>query len=470
MISRLVLVLLTALAYTGASAEQLVFDNFQSIVPAPEWKFVNASLDRSEGNGVRLAPGEESLSYALLDLDQDLQGRRLHIEGRICCDIDPRSANVWATFYKGSEPQVTFHGVPVQRDMKDGVLSITVPAYPGSSMVRIGAFNSSEKEVLLQEFKARSMEPLSVTPRNRITEIADLIAAKSVYLSEKRGAHRTAFLEYARQLAASADTGANDEHLIAALLKYAGDVHSRFLGGAPGRSESQPPPQPQATSLRPWSTIVDKVGYIEVPGTMAASPEQAKDFRDEVTKELSEFEGMDLTSVVIDLRRNSGGNMWPAICAFQPMLPAEFGYFLYPDGREVPWSEVSVQVAPLLGAAPNCAKERSFVSPDVPVYVLLSGETASAGEGIAIALLSRAGSISAGSPTMGLTSANEAVKLEDGSTIVVAASWMAGSDGVAKKHPLVPDIQIELPSNVGEQTPDISLLIKRLQESGSMSR
>lgn len=469
MISRLVLMLLTGLAYTGASADELVVDNFDSIVPAPEWKFVNASLDRLEGKGVRLAPGDESLSYVLLGLDQDLQGRRLHIEGRICCDIDPRSANVWATFYKGGEPQVTFHGVPVQQGMKDGMLSITVPAYPGSSMLRIGAFNSSEKEVLLQYFKATSMEPPSLTPRNRITKIADLIAEKSVYLSEEGGVQRTAFLEYAAQLSASADTGASDEHLVGALIKYAGDVHSRFLGGAPGTSGS-PPPQPQATSLRPWSTIVDNVGYIEVPGTMAASPELAKDFRNEVTKALSEFEGIDLRSVVIDLRRNSGGNMWPAICAFQPMLPAEFGYFLYPDGKKVPWSEASMQVAPLLGAAANCANERSYVSPDVPIYVLLSSETASAGEAIAIALLSRAGSISAGSPTMGLTSANEAVKLEDGSTIVVAASWMAGSDGIARKRPLLPDIQIELPSNVGAQTPDIDLLIKRLQEAASGNR
>ena len=68
---------------------------------------------------------------------------------------------------------------------------------------------------------------------------------------------------------------------------------------------------------------------------------------------------------------------------------------------------------------------------------------------------------------MGLTSANEPVNVSDGITIVLAASWMAGSDGVAKKGPLVPDIQIELPLSVGEQKADISLLTKQLQESKS---
>lgn len=463
--SRPMLILLAGLTYSNASAEQLVVDHFEPAVSAPAWTFVNASLDRSDGEGVKLARGDKSLSYVILDLDGDLQGRRLRIEGQICCDIDPHSANVWATFYEGSEPQVTFHGVPVEHSKKEGVLSIMVPAYPGSTMVRIGAFNSSEKDVHLQRFKASSMEPPSVTPRNRITEIADLVAAKSVYLSEENGTQHAAFLEYAKQLAASADTGANDEHLVGALLKYAGDVHSRFLGGAPG--QSGPQSQPQTTSMHPWSTIVGNVGYVEVPGTTAASPESVKDFRELLTRALSEFEGRELKSVVVDLRRNSGGNMWPAICAFQPMLPEEFGYFLYPDGRKVSWAEVSEQVAPLMVANTNCAREKSYVSPETPLYVLLSGDTASAGEAVAIALLSRSGSISAGSPTMGLTSANEPVNVSDGNTIVLAASWMAGSDGVAKKGPLVPDIQIELPLSVGEHKADISLLTKQLQESKS---
>lgn len=465
--SRLLLTLLAGFVYTNASAEQLVVDHFGPTEKAPAWRFVNASLDRSEGIGVKLAPGDKSMSYVILDIDENLERRRLHIEAQVCCDIDPRSANVWATFYKGSEPQVTFHGVPVEHGRKEGVLSIMVPAYPGSSMVRIGAFNSSGNDVVLQQFKAKSMEPPSETPRNRISEVADLIAAKSVYLSEEGGTQRTAFLEYAKQLAASADTGANDEQLVGALLKYAGDVHSRFLGGAPGQSDSQS--QPEATSILPWSTIIGNVGYVEVPGTTAALPESAKDFREQLTKALSEFDGRDLKSVVVDLRRNSGGNMWPAICALQPMLPAEFGYFLYPDGRKVSWTEASAQVAPYMVATGDCAKEKSYISHEVPLYVLLSGDTASAGEAVAIALLSRPGSISAGSPTMGLTSANEPVKLANGSTIVVAASWMAGKDGIAKKGPLVPDIQIDLPLSVGEQTTDINLLVKQLQESESRS-
>lgn len=466
MIFRLSLVLLVCIASACASAEQLIVDSFGPMAEAPAWKMQNASLNRADGSGARLAPGQSSLSYVSVDVEEGLEGRRLSIVGEICCDIDPNSTNVWATFYKGEESMVTFHGMPVGLNKEGEVLSILVPAYPGATMVRIGVFNSSDKDVLLRRFSASSVEAASVTPTNRVSEIADLISRKSVYLSDEDGKQRQDFMEYAMQLAASVDTGAKDEQLIAALLKYAGDTHSRYLGGPSNQLGSPLPSAP----LLPRSTVVGSVGYVEVPGTMAATPESVRDFHEELIKVLSEFEGRDLKSLVVDLRRNSGGNMWPAICALQPMLPAEFGYFLYPDGKKVSWTEISGQIAPLLVANGDCAKEKAFVAAEVPLYVLLSGETASAGEAIAIALLSRPGSVSAGSPTMGLTSANEPVTLTDGSTVVVAASWMAGRDGIAKKGPLIPERQVQLPADYGTQEQDVEKIVRLLETTEPRSR
>ena len=145
---------------------------------------------------------------------------------------------------------------------------------------------------------------------------------------------------------------------------------------------------------------------------------------------------------VVDLRENIGGNMWPQLLALQPILGtgavgafrtrAETGAWTLGVSDARAGDDVAIGVTDPLPALDASGK---------PVAVLLSPDTASSGEAVAIAFAGRNNTRSFGWHTRGATTGNIGVPLADGALLMVAATIMLDRDGRAHRPYVRPDEQ-----------------------------
>jgi C-terminal processing protease CtpA/Prc len=224
---------------------------------------------------------------------------------------------------------------------------------------------------------------------------------------------------------------------IAATLRRL-DPHSRFL--APVR----------AGELRSAQTRVDRVqpnpetaiAYIDMRGFRGTDPESMLAYVRALREGIADAEAGRTCGYIVDLRRNPGGNMWPALLGVQPLLgTGVVGGFRTRDGSEAWWrlEPDRASAADVVAIAARKPLPRSDTAAARPVAVLLGTETASAGEAVAIAFRERPATRFFGWHTAGLTTANATFKLSDQAALVLAVAEMIDRRGNAYSRYVSPD-------------------------------
>lgn len=144
---------------------------------------------------------------------------------------------------------------------------------------------------------------------------------------------------------------------------------------------------------------------------------------------------------IVDLRRNTGGNMWTFLAAVGPILGSgELGGFLYRDGHREGWSyeegevrwngerrDESAVEGPIYEMAPR------------PVALLTSPATVQAGETLLVAFKGRPATRLFGEPTQGLPVLTDHTTLSDEAEIFVSGAFSYDRDGTLYDGPLAPD-------------------------------
>lgn len=229
---------------------------------------------------------------------------------------------------------------------------------------------------------------------------------------------------------------------IEAALERIGDNHSFFR--PPMAAPTAAPPVGTSPLLAEPTTdlVAPGVGYVDVPaysGGGAEGDALASSYHDLI-------ESVDTLGTscrwVVDLRGNTGGNMWPMLVGVGPILGATdtVGFFVDADSVVTSWFYGQGQAGTgdtLVIAQADSAYE--LVNPDPYVAVLTDGQTASSGEAIAVAFRGRAGTRAFGEATWGVSTANAAFPLDDGAVIFLTVATMADRTGMLYGGQLVPD-------------------------------
>lgn len=161
---------------------------------------------------------------------------------------------------------------------------------------------------------------------------------------------------------------------------------------------------------------------------------------------------------VVDLRGNSGGNMWPMLAGVGPILgDGTAGFFLYPDEVMSPWfyenglSGLDERVI-ARAEAPHVREE------SLPwVAVLTDSLTASAGEAVVVAFRGRERARSFGEATWGVSTGNAAFPLADGSVIFLTVATMVDRAGTVYGGVLEPDQPVPNGVKTGQPESDLAL-------------
>lgn len=265
--------------------------------------------------------------------------------------------------------------------------------------------------------------------------------------------------QLAYRVADGAETPAQTYGAVKTMLRELHDDHSTFFTPTQAENFDSGPAsfdEPIVESRH------DDIGYVSLGRYSGNIGEQADAFASALAAEVSRTMST-ACGWIVDLRLDSGGNMWPMIGGLAPLLgDGEVGSFVYPNGVVEPWI-LDGGVA-YWSEMPMTTYESEVPADQPPVAVLIGPRTASSGEATAVAFRARPDTRFFGGATAGLTTSNEPLALSDGALLILTMSVFTDRSGHSYGQDIAvePDVAID-----GDPSPAALEWLRTQPECGS---
>lgn len=255
------------------------------------------------------------------------------------------------------------------------------------------------------------------------------------------------------ELVAGAKSTSDTYSAISYALAQLGDNHSFLLGrnGAGTSplkvSSATPKIQARVASNDVLEDDGKRFGFLVVNGLGSTSETKAAEkYAKSLQQKIAQTLKTSPSGWIVDLRGNTGGNMWPMIVGVGPLLgEGTLGYFQYPQ-IAIPWFYAHGQsgVENTKGRLTNFKIQQSIADcSSPPVAVLIDQSTASSGEALTISFRGRPNTILIGQRTRGLSTNNETIKMADGAVLYLTTSGEADRNHVLYESGIAPDLTVE---------------------------
>jgi carboxyl-terminal processing protease len=216
-----------------------------------------------------------------------------------------------------------------------------------------------------------------------------------------------------------------------------------------GAREQTSIPTPFTSRRLPEGHIVTvqgrNFGYVVLPRCSAKDNDGLLLYAADVRRILTDLTAQSPKGWIVDLRGNTGGNMWPMLAGIGPILgDGSVGSFVANDGN-VSWfyqdGKTGTRNPAGLETVSLTLQEEPVLqtSSVAPVAVLVDSSTASSAEAITIAFHGRPASRSFGSRTAGKSTAVQPFKLDDGAELYLTTAIDADRSGKAYPDGFSPD-------------------------------
>ena len=229
-------------------------------------------------------------------------------------------------------------------------------------------------------------------------------------------------------------------------LELLGDQHSFFLT-PDGTAYYAPSSLNCSAFVIPPDSLPEDIGYVKIEGFSGPSDGRGLIFAREIEDQIKAADKPGLSGWIVDLRGNTGGNMWPMVAGVGSILGEGIaGYFIGPDSSISSWGyrdgysfNDQFQVSTL-------SDPYELISPDPRVAVLTNPEVISSGEALTISFIDRPNTKSFGGPTCGLSTSNQTYALSNGSSLILTTAYMANRNKTLYGVPVEPDVAVDLNS------------------------
>ena len=232
-----------------------------------------------------------------------------------------------------------------------------------------------------------------------------------------------------RAFAAGAQTPRDVYPALRLLASRLGDRHSFLMEPRAAAAQREGRVENAQPIIR---ALPGRVGYVLVPGYAGVNLDSVRAYVQRAHDVLLTVALGVRCGWVVDLRDNTGGNMWPMLAALRPFLgDGIVGTFDGPGAADrTPWTAAALGVS---SPAPLAPLEREFVA------VLTGARTASAGEAVAVAFRGRPRTRSFGVATAGQSTANRMFDLPGGAKLLLTVATYADRTGGRYGGAIAPD-------------------------------
>jgi len=292
---------------------------------------------------------------------------------------------------------------------------------------------------LLIMITCKSNESFSSVARSYLNEILSVMQTNSI---NRNTIDWDKFKQNVFAHAINAQTIADTYNAISYALISLGDHHSFYITSKGGYLYNNPPVT-CGGSTQPDVTLPDSVGYIRI-AAFAPSPQSADavQFAQSMQNTIKSRDRSYLKGWLVDLRGNSGGDMWPMITGVGPIVGAGvLGYFIDSYGHSSTWTYNSGTSSLNGSNMTTVTTPYTLINPQLKVAVLIDCLTASSGEAVAVAFEGRPYTKFFGaSPSCGLSTANQAYSLSDGAQLYLTTAVDADRNNVKYGNSIAPDV------------------------------
>jgi C-terminal processing protease CtpA/Prc len=267
--------------------------------------------------------------------------------------------------------------------------------------------------------------------------------------------------------AAGAKTTADTYPAIWLIIKELGEKHTSFL--TPDQAKADTTGKPSGTSVAPpfqppdAKRVTPTIGMISLHGFMG-SADQGQQYAQDGKDEILHLKAEGVCKFVLDLRDDTGGNMYPMINSVSGLLKnGVLGFFENSAGQYIPWvlENGTATMAPVSSSPPKSTVNNV---PEMPIAVLIGPKTASAGEFTAMSFEGRPNTRFFGESSGGYVTANTPVPLGDGAMIAMTVGW--GLDRTGKKY----TDRIEPDTKTGDGAAALDAAVKWLSHQPCLGR
>ncbi len=261
------------------------------------------------------------------------------------------------------------------------------------------------------------------TPSDYIREVLDVMQNNSLRRAQ---INWTEFREQVMQQAQKAQSIPALYEAISTALALLGDHHSYYRTPSGGFVRNPDGKKCQAAAAA-MPAIPADVGYLRVPGYTGSGTAVDTAFADSIESEIRSRDAAGLAGWIVDLRGNTGGNMWPMVAGLGAILGEGLaGYFVTPLGGAVtPWGYQDGSSYLGTTRMVHTSAPYTLIVERPRVAVLTDNAVASSGEAVAISFRGQPNTRSFGDATCGLSTVNEGFVLSDGAILLLTTGTMA---------------------------------------------
>lgn len=306
-----------------------------------------------------------------------------------------------------------------------------------------------------------SAQDNAITPQDYVDEALTIIYDNAYFIDhiDDWDAVRSEALESATRVRTIRDT----YRIIRAVLDLLDDGHSVFLTP----SEASHAFGETDVDVPQGGLFGDHIGYIQLP-FVSGSTDALTAYVDAGHALIDE--ARPVCGWIVDLRRNTGGNTWPMLVTIGPILgEGELGAVTFRDGETVNWYYEDGEAA-IANADPDSPDQFTVDEPPVaddpatiPVAVLISRLTASAGEFVLVSFIGRDNTRIFGEASQGIPTWNGEFELADGALLILTTGISTDRNGMTYQESIEPDEQMRDNFRMGEENTVIQAAVAWLE-------
>jgi len=194
------------------------------------------------------------------------------------------------------------------------------------------------------------------------------------------------------------------------------------------------------------SKIIDKkYGYIRILGNDDFSFKKVDSLADDIVSHINAVNSNKIKGWIIDLRLNTGGNMYPILLGLKNFIGNDLVFGGFNDAKNQSTGKWEVQQGKMLIDGVELENKKTLENPikgTVPIIILTSCYTASAGEMTAISFIGRNNTFIVGEPTANYTTAVQGFKINSVAGINLSTDYVIDRNQKVYKNNITPDFEI----------------------------
>lgn len=193
------------------------------------------------------------------------------------------------------------------------------------------------------------------------------------------------------------------------------------------------------------SLLSKNIAYIRISGNSDFSAKKMDSIASNIVDEINKVNSRKIKGWVVDLRLNTGGNMYPMIAGISDLIGdnEKVGGFITSDHKpDGDWLLKNGNVYVDSNQVLDRKKLETPIKKQLPIAVLISGYTASSGEMTAITLIGRDKTKLFGEESAGYTTSNQGFEVDENSGLNLAVSYVVDRNGKIYSDNIKPDFEI----------------------------